>query len=90
MLTELDHDEDVGSPLRAMNPADRMIADYAGTGVTIGKHPMAHCRTELRKMNVFRAGDLTLIRHGVKTRIADQVIAPSTSRHRARLHLSVP
>lgn len=75
LLTELGHDEGVGSPLRVMNPEERMIADYAGTGVTIGRHRMAHCRTELRKMSVLRAGDLKLVRHGVKARIAGQVIA---------------
>ncbi len=75
LLNELDHDEDVGSPLQTMNPEERMIADYAGTGVTIGRHPMAHCRTELRNMSVLRAGDLKLLRHGVKARIAGQVIA---------------
>lgn len=36
---------------------------------------MAHCRTRLRSLNVFRAGDLKLARHGIKARIAGQVIA---------------
>ncbi len=58
-----------------MNPEERMIADYAGTGVTVGRHPMAHCRARLHSMNVFRAGDLKLVRHGVRARIAGQVIA---------------
>ena len=75
LLAELDGDEDETSPLQAMNPEERMIADYAGTGVTVGRHPMAHCRPRLLSMNVFRAGDLKLARHGVKARIAGQVIA---------------
>ena len=75
LLAQLDHDEDTSSPLQAMNPEERMIADYAGTGVTIGRHPMAHCRTELRKMSALRAGELKLVRHGVTVRIAGQVIA---------------
>ena len=75
LLSELDGDEEPTSPLQAMNPEERMVADYAGTGVTVGRHPMAHCRARLRSMNVFSAGDLKLLRHGVKARIAGQVIA---------------
>ena len=75
LLQALDQDEDQGSPLQAMNPEERMVADYAGTGVTVGHHPMAHCRERLRTMNVCRAVDLRMLRHGVKTRIAGCVIA---------------
>ncbi len=75
LLSELDGDEEQDSPLTAMDPEERMIADYAGTGVTVGRHPMAHCRPRMRTLQVFRAGDLKLVRHGVKARIAGQVIA---------------
>jgi error-prone DNA polymerase len=75
LLAGLDRDEEISSPLQAMNPEERMVADYAGTGVTVGQHPMGHCRLRLRQMNVFRAGDLKLVRHGVNLRIAGQVIA---------------
>ena len=75
LLSELDRDEEQVSPLEPMNPEERMVADYAGTGLTVGRHPMAHCRGRLRSMNIFRAGDLKFVRHGVKARIAGQVIA---------------
>ena len=75
LLESLDQDEEQTSPLRAMNPEERMIADYAKTGVTVGRHPMAHCRDQLRSMIVCRADDLRMLRHGVKTRIAGCVIA---------------
>ncbi len=75
LLSDLDGDEEETSPLQPMNPEERMVADYAGTGVTVGRHPMAHCRARLHGMDVFRAGDLKLVRHGVKARIAGQVIA---------------
>ncbi len=75
LLSELDRDEEQASRLRAMNPEERMVADYAGTGVTVGHHPMAHCRSRLHVLRVLRAGDLKLVRHGVKTRVAGQVIA---------------
>jgi error-prone DNA polymerase len=74
-LEPLDQDEEQSSPLQAMNPEVRMVADYAGTGVTVGRHPMAHCRDQLRRMNVYRADDLRMLRHGVKARIAGCVIA---------------
>lgn len=58
-----------------MNPEERMLADYAGRGVTVGLHPMSRCRDQLRRMIVCRAKDLPLLRHGVNTRIAGYVIA---------------
>ncbi len=75
LLESLDQDEEQTSPLQAMNPEERMVADYARTGVTVGRHPMAHCRDHLRTMNVCRADDLRMLCHGVKTRIAGCVIA---------------
>lgn len=77
LLELLDRDEyaESESPLRAMEPHERMVADYASTGVTVGRHPMAHCRQQLRAMQIIRAGDLSLLRHGVKARIAGCVIA---------------
>jgi len=63
------------SPLQPMNPKERMVADYAETGVTVGHHPMAHCRRRLRDLQVFRAGDLKLVWHGVKAPIAGQMIS---------------
>jgi error-prone DNA polymerase len=75
LLESLDQDEEENSPLHVMNPEERMVADYAGTGVTVGRHPMAHCRDQLRTLNVYRAGDLVSLRHGVKARIAGCVIA---------------
>jgi error-prone DNA polymerase len=75
LLAALDRDEEVVSPLRPMGPQERMAADYASTGVTVGRHPMAHCRQQLRTKRVVRARDLSLLRHGVKARIAGCVIA---------------
>jgi error-prone DNA polymerase len=75
LLDTLDRDEEVISPLRAMEPQERMVADYASIGVTVGRHPMAHYRQQLRVMEVIPARDLMLLRHGVKARIAGCVIA---------------
>lgn len=75
LLAGLDRDEGHTSPLQAMSQEERMVADYAGTGVTVGRHPMGLCRPRLRQMSVCSASDLKLVRHGVKVRIAGQVIA---------------
>ena len=75
LLQPLDADEESVSPLTAMNAEERMVADYAGTGVTVGRHPMAHRREQLNNMRVCRAADLRLLRHGRHTRIAGCVIA---------------
>ncbi len=75
LFRTLDRDEDQDSPLQAMSAEERVIADYAGTGVTVGRHPMAHCRPHMRTLNVLRAEDLRLLKHGVTARIAGAVIA---------------
>jgi error-prone DNA polymerase len=75
LFETLDLDEEAESPLRAMEPHERMVADYASTGVTVGRHPMAHYRQQLRAMDIIPTRDLILLRHGVKARIAGCVIA---------------
>jgi DNA polymerase III alpha subunit len=65
---------DNGSPLRSMTPAERLMADYAGTSVTIGPHPLAHRRAELALRGVLCAIDLPRGRHGRRVRVAGAVI----------------
>jgi error-prone DNA polymerase len=50
--------EPTHSPLRQMRTEDRLIADYAGTGLTTGPHPMAYRRAELRHMGILSAMEL--------------------------------
>jgi error-prone DNA polymerase len=50
--------EPAASPLRRMASEERLIADYAGTGMTTGPHPMAYRRNELRGMGVLSAVEL--------------------------------
>src|SRR5262249_46193278 len=56
-------------PLRQMNIEERLIADYSGTGLTIGKHPMHYRRPQLQRLGVLSATDLRRCRNGefVKT-----------------------
>ena len=62
------------SPLRPMSPSERLMADYAGTSLTIGPHPLALRRAELAMRGVLRASDLPHGRHGRRVRIAGAVI----------------
>jgi error-prone DNA polymerase len=62
------------SPLPPMTPSERLMADYAGTSLTIGPHPVAHRRAELALRGVLRAGDLSRGRHGRRVRVAGAVI----------------
>ena len=62
------------SPLKPMTESERIVADYAGTGLTIGRHPMALRRDELATRGVSRAIDLRTARHGRRVRVAGMVI----------------
>jgi error-prone DNA polymerase len=68
--------EEFGSlPLQQMNTEERLTADYAGTGLTIGKHPMAYRREELRRERILSAEELRTCRDGDFVRTAGCVIA---------------
>jgi len=56
-------------PLREMTPEERLVADYAGTSVTTGPHPMYFRRQELDKQKYLTAYELKKQRNGefVKT-----------------------
>ncbi len=62
------------TPLRPMSLPERLIADYAGTSLTVGPHPMSLRRAELALRGVQRAIDLPRGRHGRRVRIAGAVI----------------
>ena len=63
------------SPLRQMNIEERLHADYSGTGLTIGKHPLHYRRQELRSRKVLTALDLRKVQDGVNVHAAGCVIA---------------
>jgi error-prone DNA polymerase len=50
------------------------MADYSGTSLTIGPHPMALRRADLALRGVQRATDLPRGRHGRRVRVAGAVI----------------
>ena len=57
-----------------MTEAERLVSDYAGTGLTLGRHPMALKRDELAMRGVLRARDLRVERQGRRVRVAGMVI----------------
>jgi error-prone DNA polymerase len=66
--------EDCQSPLRPMDSSERLHADYAGTSLTIGPHPMALRRDDMALRGVLRASDLAQVRNGRRVRVAGMVI----------------
>jgi error-prone DNA polymerase len=61
-------------PLPPMSLTERLVADYAGTRLTIGPHPCALRRRELALRGVLRAIDLPRERQGRRIRVAGTVI----------------
>jgi error-prone DNA polymerase len=62
------------SPLERMTVQERLRADYAGTSVTVGRHPMAHYRPQMRALGVTPAADLVNVPPGGWVRVAGCVI----------------
>jgi error-prone DNA polymerase len=62
-------DDAQSQPLQQMNVEERLVADYGGTGLTIGKHPMYYRRHALCRRGVLTASELQKRRNGeyVKT-----------------------
>ena len=63
------------SPLRQMTDEERLVADFHGSGMSTGPHPMTYCREALSKLQVKRACDLPRVPDGQYTRVAGCVIA---------------
>ncbi len=73
-LLEHLHEPDSPSPLRPMNYEERLVADFHGTGLTVGPHPMAYRRDWLNAMGIRRASELRNIPSGKRLRIGGCVI----------------
>jgi len=68
-------EEDRSLPLAQMTVEERLVADYSGTGLTVGRHPMHYRRAELRAQGILSSQDLRNCRDGVFVRAAGCVIA---------------
>jgi error-prone DNA polymerase len=73
--SEVLRDDSESLPLKQMTPEERLIADYAGTGLTTDRHPMAYRREALRRQSILSAAELRNRRDGEFVRTAGCVIA---------------
>jgi error-prone DNA polymerase len=63
------------SPLQPMTAGERLTADFHGTGLTVGPHPMRYYRKQMKGQGVSSAADLARLPNGRRVRIAGHVIA---------------
>ena len=73
-LLEHQPEPDAPSPLVPMNHEERLVADFHGTGLTVGPHPMAYKRAWLNAMGIRRAIELRDLPTGKRLRIGGCVI----------------
>jgi error-prone DNA polymerase len=66
--------QEIFSPLPRMTPLERTHADYSGTSLTTGPHPMSFLRQRCNTLGVLRAADLPQATAGETVRIAGNVI----------------
>jgi error-prone DNA polymerase len=69
-----EQDVDV-SPLARMSWEERLAADFGGTGMTVGPHPMSYHRARLAGMRILSAEQLRSQENGHRVRVAGCVIA---------------
>jgi error-prone DNA polymerase len=63
------------SPLAPMTNEERLVADFRGTGLTVGPHPMAYQRAEMKRRGIRAAIELGGLPDGSYVRVAGAVIA---------------
>jgi error-prone DNA polymerase len=63
------------SPLAQMTDEERLVADFRGTGLTVGPHPMTYRRAELKQRGVRAAIELPELPDGTRVQVAGAVIA---------------
>ncbi len=63
------------SPLAPMTGEERLVADFRGTGLTVGPHPMTYRRAQLKQRGVHAAVELQKLPDGTQVQVAGAVIA---------------
>ena len=61
-------------PLAPMQPLERLEADYRGTGLTVGRHPMHYLRERVQSMDVLSSREIEAAADGRRVRVAGAVI----------------
>jgi error-prone DNA polymerase len=57
-------------PLPRATEAEEIAADYAGLGLSLGRHPLALLRSRFDRLHVHRAADLAHLKNGRRVRVA--------------------
>jgi error-prone DNA polymerase len=65
---------DAKSPLLPMDNEERLVADFRGTGLTVGPHPMAYHREAMARLGIVPAKQLATLRNGQHLRVGGCVI----------------
>ena len=73
-LLEIVPETEPESPLMQMTADERLSADYYGTGLTVGRHPMHFQRDRMNAWGVTTAAELVNRRNGILVRVAGCVI----------------
>ena len=74
-VLELDTGLAEGQPLLpAPTEGERIVADYASVGLTLGRHPLALLREKLRKKQLLSANELKCVANGRQVRTAGIVL----------------
>ena len=63
------------SPLLPMTAEERLVADFHGTGMTVGPHPMKYHRARMKRQGAATANELNRMPDGTYVRFAGGVIA---------------
>ncbi|GLZ87270.1 error-prone DNA polymerase [Metapseudomonas resinovorans] len=70
LFADLPEQEETQVPLPLPSVGEDMLTDYATLGTTLGPHPMALLRGELRKRRCRSSRELLALEHGQQTRVA--------------------
>ena len=62
------------SPLAEMSAYEETVADFAGTGMTVGPHPLAYWRGRLERRGVVTTSEVPRLDPGTRTRVAGAVV----------------
>jgi error-prone DNA polymerase len=73
-LFEAAADAEPVSPLQQMTVKERLHADFFGTGLTVGRHPVSYYRPDMDRRGVLPASALPHIRDGSVVKVAGAVI----------------
>jgi error-prone DNA polymerase len=74
-------------PLHQMNTEERLVADYSGTGLTVGRHPMHYRRPGLRRERLLTAQELRTAKDGEYVRTAGVRHCSTATRHSKGIYL---